>query len=188
MYYTEFWIDGYPFGICDDGVIINPKYMGKQSPEFFESLQRVMLAYPDIHQIEAFLILNQHRDNLREAMILQREWQAKYNLPYIRLATYIDKCLESSPPPPKQPVTHPGYVYLIQSEHGYKIGRSNNPDNRFKAFETKLPFDVELICVHKTDDMIALERRLHDRFADKRLNGEWFDLSEGDVQFIRDMF
>jgi hypothetical protein len=36
--------------------------------------------------------------------------------------------------------------------------------------------------------MIGLERRLHERFADKRINGEWFDLSEDDVTFIREMF
>lgn len=79
-----------------------------------------------------------------------------------------------------------GYVYLLQSTTGaYKIGRSINPHNRLKTFEVKLPFEVEYVCVIATDSMVALEAALHGRFADKRVNGEWFALTPDDVEYIK---
>jgi len=35
------------------------------------------------------------------------------------------------------------------------------------------------------DDCHAAERRYHDAFASKRINGEWFDLEEADIELIR---
>jgi hypothetical protein len=90
----------------------------------------------------------------------------------------------NSPQPVK--TRHTGYVYLLQSPtKAYKIGRSKNPENRLKTFSVKLPFEVEYIALIKTNDMVGLERQLHQRFADKRVNGEWFELSSEDVQYIQ---
>lgn len=83
-------------------------------------------------------------------------------------------------------VLKPGYVYLIQSPtHAYKIGRTVNPDNRLRTFSVKLPFEVEYVCVIATQDMYGLEADLHERFAGKRLNGEWFALSPEDIDYIK---
>lgn len=79
-----------------------------------------------------------------------------------------------------------GYVYLIQSPtQAYKIGRTRNPDNRMETFTVKLPFEVEYVCVIQCEDMYGLERELHQRFADKRVNGEWFSLTLEDVEYIK---
>lgn len=81
-----------------------------------------------------------------------------------------------------------GFVYLIQSPTGYyKIGRTTNPKDRMKTFSVKLPFEVEYVCVIQTDNMYGLEQILHNRFADKRVNGEWFNLSPDDVEHIKGM-
>ena len=86
----------------------------------------------------------------------------------------------------KNPRSLSGYVYLLQSPSGnYKIGRTSNPDDRLKTFSVKLPFEVEYVCVIQTDDMYALESNLHQRFWDKRVNGEWFTLSPEDVAHIK---
>jgi hypothetical protein len=83
-------------------------------------------------------------------------------------------------------VDNSGYVYLLQSPtSAYKIGKTGNPDSRFATFKTALPFEVEYVCVIKTDDMHSLEKELHKQFADKRVNGEWFVLSPNDVEFIK---
>lgn len=80
----------------------------------------------------------------------------------------------------------PGFVYLIQSPTGYyKIGRTINPDNRLKTFTVKLPFEVEYVCVIKTENMFDLEKELHGYFQHKRVNGEWFDLKPHDIEFIK---
>lgn len=80
----------------------------------------------------------------------------------------------------------PGYVYLLQSESGlYKIGLTKDPRKRAKTFGVLLPFSVEFICLIKTEDMPVLEAELHQRYASKRLNGEWFRLSPEDVDYIQ---
>jgi len=80
----------------------------------------------------------------------------------------------------------PGFVYLIRSESGhYKIGRTVNPEDRIQTFSVKLPFRVEYEHLIKCEDQVALERALHTRFSDKRVEGEWFDLSPEDVAYIK---
>lgn len=80
----------------------------------------------------------------------------------------------------------PGYVYLLQSQSGhYKIGLTKNPEHRAKTFGIQLPFEVEFICLIQTEDMPTLETELHTRFADKRVNGEWFNLAPEDVEYIK---
>lgn len=44
---------------------------------------------------------------------------------------------------------------------------------------------ISVICLIKTPDMCALESELHKRFADRRVNGEWFELCETDVLYIK---
>ncbi len=86
------------------------------------------------------------------------------------------------------PRNREGYVYLLHAPHDpmlFKIGRASNPDNRLRTFNVKLPFPVEYICVIKTVDMYKLEKELHSMFELKRLDGEWFKLTEYEVEFIK---
>ena len=79
-----------------------------------------------------------------------------------------------------------GFVYLIgNKEKGiYKIGLSQQPRNRYKAFGTKLPFKLEILHQVGTDDMKKAERLLHTWFREKNMHGEWFELLESDVELI----
>lgn len=84
--------------------------------------------------------------------------------------------------------TNPGYVYLLLAESGhYKIGRTSDPENRAKTFGVKLPFRVEYECVIKTNEMVGLEKELHKKFDAKRIDGEWFALSNDDVEYIKSL-
>jgi hypothetical protein len=81
-----------------------------------------------------------------------------------------------------------GYLYLLRSTTGYfKIGRTTDPTNRIKTFEVKLPFEVAYEHVFPTDDMFGMEKALHSRFAEKRVNGEWFALAPDDVEYIKSL-
>ena len=83
---------------------------------------------------------------------------------------------------------HYGFVYVIKlGDTGYyKIGRSNNPDRRiWKEITPILPIEPEIICIVETRDMIKLEKELHERYSDKRANGEWFLLDDEDIEQIR---
>jgi len=80
----------------------------------------------------------------------------------------------------------PGYVYLIESEYGYKIGKTVNIKSRTRLFEVKLPFAIKLINYSWFENYSKAERDLHKRFAHKRREGEWFDLNEEDIAYIRE--
>lgn len=77
-----------------------------------------------------------------------------------------------------------GYVYLIKSAYGYKIGKTKNMKQRTQLFGVKLPFPIEIAGYGWFDDYSAAETEYHRRYAQKRLDGEWFKLSESDVLTI----
>jgi hypothetical protein len=97
----------------------------------------------------------------------------------------------SRPPPPPSPPDKPkakanrGNVYLLRAGPYYKIGVSTQVDERIKQLSTLPPFDIELLHTLPTDDMYKLEKQLHERYADKRKNGEWFELDQDDVEYIK---
>lgn len=78
-----------------------------------------------------------------------------------------------------------GVVYLLKSAYGYKVGRTRNVPNRMRAFGVKLPFIYTIPLVAWFEDCHSAEARYHQRFASKRINGEWFDLDDGDIESIR---
>lgn len=61
-----------------------------------------------------------------------------------------------------------------------KIGYSNNesPIDRFNQFKTYAPYGSEIIGFIQTSDAKQLETKLHTKYANKRLDGEWFEISE----------
>lgn len=79
----------------------------------------------------------------------------------------------------------PGYVFLIRSPHGYKIGKTANIQNRLRLFSVKFPFPVSLEHYAWFEDCSGAERALHTRFHSKRLEGEWFDLNDADIAYIK---
>jgi hypothetical protein len=93
---------------------------------------------------------------------------------------------------PTGPVNHTrsrdplsGFIYLLSGGGYYKIGLTTDVDRRISEISPKLPFEVELIHVIQADDMTKAESYLHERFSDKRVNGEWFRLSSDDVEWIK---
>ena len=79
----------------------------------------------------------------------------------------------------------PGWIYLIRAENGHcKIGKSRKGTRRAYHFTISLPFSVDVIHQFHSDDHHAAEKRLHERYANKRVNGEWFLLSNEDIAEI----
>ncbi|POX88278.1 hypothetical protein C3477_29365 [Mycobacterium kansasii] len=82
-------------------------------------------------------------------------------------------------PDAAQPV--PGYVYLVRSGKFHKIGRSNDHGRRAYEIGLQLPEKLEVVHTIETDDAVGIERYWHERFRDRRRNGEWFVLTKADV-------
>lgn len=78
-----------------------------------------------------------------------------------------------------------GFIYVVAGNGYYKIGRSVDVPNRLRAFGLHLPFPTELVCWFAVDDTHASERSWHQAFADKRVNGEWFDLDAEDLALLK---
>ncbi|MES9949819.1 MAG: GIY-YIG nuclease family protein [Candidatus Thiodiazotropha sp.] len=74
-----------------------------------------------------------------------------------------------------------GFVYLMKSGRYYKIGFTNSVDRRQYELGMQLPEGIKPIHSIRTDDPSGIEAYWHNRFRDKRLNGEWFDLSRKDI-------
>lgn len=77
------------------------------------------------------------------------------------------------------------YVYFIQSEYGYKIGKTKDIKQRLNTFGVKLPFKFSLFSYIETKRMDDCELYFHDLFSDRRINGEWFNLKEYDFETIK---
>ena len=86
---------------------------------------------------------------------------------------------------PKESAVPDGFVYLIKSGRYYKIGRSNAAGRRERELSIQLPEATRTVHVIRTDDAVGIESYWHNRFADRRKNGEWFELSSADISAFK---
>jgi len=79
------------------------------------------------------------------------------------------------------------FVYLVHDGAGaYKIGLTKDLAKRiWGQIQPAYPRKLELIHAIETDHAEALEAYWHGRFADKRMNGEWFALTEEDIECFK---
>lgn len=64
-----------------------------------------------------------------------------------------------------------------------KIGFSTNesPIDRFNQFKTYAPYGSEILGFIQTDESKSIETKLHLKYSSKRLLGEWFEITENEV-------
>jgi hypothetical protein len=109
-----------------------------------------------------------------------REWATE--------AGGYDDVLAMLPAPSPAPTERPtrgaakdGFVYLLRSGAHYKIGKSDEIERRIKEIKVALPEATTLEHTITTDDPSGIEAYWHRRFADRRMNGEWFKLTPADI-------
>lgn len=93
-----------------------------------------------------------------------------------------DMMICDSPSYPSSP-SQPDSLYLFRAGDHYKIGISKDPKRRLCDLSIS-PIPVELIWSSQIEDARGLERQLHKTFQGKRVHGEWFELTEADIEYI----
>ncbi len=206
MSYTcTYIVNGYSITFSDFGLLLNPHEIDLDDKEYIEALKVAQEVYDTINNVHyivdyAYLGNLQHcSDDWLQDMLDRCEkaeiqtvialWpQAIEAIKNVRQERDFRIYGRPKSNQTKKDKAKPGYVYLLQAESGaYKIGRTQDPANRIKTFGIQLPFEVDFICVIQTPDMAELESRLHTKFADKQIRGEWFELNEDDVEYIKSL-
>lgn len=78
-------------------------------------------------------------------------------------------------------------IYLMSNRRNglTKIGISQDPKHREKTLQSQEP-EIDLIYTMAGNRLKEL--KLHEYFAEKRIRGEWFDLTEEDIESIKVFF
>ena len=76
------------------------------------------------------------------------------------------------------------FVYLMQWEHEYKIGKAVDIERRKKRLSRELNRDITVLHRIFSHDYTRAESDLHRKYASKRLHGEWFALEAEDVAWL----
>lgn len=207
-YWKEMKVDGYTFDICIDGVVMGREidasdraklgFAAVVAVQVFQGIYEIVAAlnstFPITTADEARKLVKQCRD--LERLAVARDFIAALSRQGMYVELPLDIYLvadaaalayQSKPQTTRQfSVTRAGFVYLLRSASGFwKIGKTKNPQNRIETFSVKLPFEVEYEHLIPCADMSSAEIQLHQRFATKRTNGEWFALTDEDVAIIK---
>ncbi|MGR9047591.1 GIY-YIG nuclease family protein [Halobacillus faecis] len=79
------------------------------------------------------------------------------------------------------------YVYFIR-ESGLdhiKIGKADDPEQRIKELSTGSAHTHEIVHLIKSKEPYKTEKLFHCYFSDKRIKGEWFDLTDNELRWIQ---
>lgn len=205
-YMAPYVIDGYKFTFSDSGIILDPGLNHLDEPEFLAALRTAYEVYdvintanwladygsinldgaPDSFFEEALEAIE--KTEAQEVIVIWVELRAIINK--IRRA-YADRkngTGNSSKTIFKKRIAKSGVVYLLQSGVFHKIGlTTQSVKKRVEQIQSAMPHEVHILHTIKSDDIEALETKLHKQFADSRVNGEWFTLCQEDVNYIRSL-
>jgi len=100
--------------------------------------------------------------------------------------TFLRDVVIPDPSPYEPYPVEPDSIYLFRAGNLYKIGVSRNPKRRLYDFSIS-PVPVEFVWASQIKDARDIERRLHKTFQGKRIHGEWFELSQADIEYIKEL-
>ena len=79
-----------------------------------------------------------------------------------------------------------GCVYVIRAgaTEYYKIGVANDVGHRLKNLQTAHYQELIVVRVFYSEEAYVLEKKIHALFDENRIRGEWFKLSQHDIEMI----
>lgn len=122
-------------------------------------------------------MLQQRRDAEAEAEVMRTEAHAASTM----------TGAQTEHPVRIEPLVLPftGYVYILKYGLHYKIGKANVVKNRLRQLWTQMPEESELIHTMTAINPLVAENYLHSLFDEKRVNGEWFALTDIDLTWLK---
>ncbi len=84
----------------------------------------------------------------------------------------------------EQLLLNEGFVYLFRLGECFKIGIAKDVQKRLSSIQVSTPHNVELIKSWRCRNPLTLEKRMHERFKQYKVQGEWFRLPEDAVKFL----
>jgi predicted GIY-YIG superfamily endonuclease len=92
----------------------------------------------------------------------------------------------------REPIVKPrrkkikGHVYFLKCRNTnlYKIGYSSSVKDRIKNIKQGSPTEIDVIGYVASEDCYADEKACHELFSKKRTKGEWFALTNDDINTI----
>ncbi len=90
-------------------------------------------------------------------------------------------CIDCTP----RKTMRPACIYLISGAGLVKIGIAIDVSKRLASLNIGSPVDLSVTYWFWSEDCQFDENYLHKIFKDKRIKGEWFDLSEQDIEWIK---
>lgn len=87
--------------------------------------------------------------------------------------------------PLEDDIKRKGAIYIATDASGlHKIGHTRT--TKKKKEKSMQTYNPTISIIHMAYGSTETEKSLHNRFADKRVKLEWFDLTEEDLQWIKD--
>ena len=76
------------------------------------------------------------------------------------------------------------FVYFVKHKglDPIKIGWTSDIKGRLASFNCASPFGIILLGTISQPNAHLIEKQLHEKYASKRVRGEWFDISKEDVK------
>lgn len=150
-------------------------------------IEDLVYKYTDVIFDEGFCEMPQYRE-----LFIKEIYECIINNPKLTRDQILllhearNKIIHYTPKPreSKKKKSISGYLYIIHSDYGYKIGVTKNYYNRKKLFNVKLPFETKTVALYYGDKYEEIEVMLHKIYNDKNLNGEWFNLNCEDIESI----
>lgn len=157
----------------------------KQIAEHLCTTPRTFVKYVKLKQIPHFLVGDVMEFDLAEVETFLRvpalpETTNKFSID-LRMGRPPAGLIRHLPAIPKPFVRKPQqYTYLIWAVRStrYKIGIAFNPVKRLQALNTASPLDLKLLAA--IPSKITPEEKLHYRFHNRRVKGEWFQFASPD--------
>ena len=78
-----------------------------------------------------------------------------------------------------------GFIYLITDKEYTKIGATSyNVNKRLNELQTGNPKKLEIIGSYRVKNKLTTEKFLHNKFKEKNVLGEWFELNQKEITDI----